>query len=195
MQLMINRDVLQSISAFLLVLSLLIPGARPATAQTSTLTLTPGAHNWFNAPQWSAGVPNSPGAIAQLQLVGGTSQLAVGGPVSIEQLLMQGTGATTLQGVGPFTFVTDGAGELLMQLSAAGGTASATSSVPLQWDAAGVLRIDVGTQSLLQVNGAIGAVSGGMIKTGVGELRLGGVNTAWSGGLDVVGGVVVITNA
>jgi autotransporter-associated beta strand protein len=166
-----------------------------AEAQTSTLILAPGSNNWFNAAAWSAGVPNSPGAIAQLQLLGGSSQVAVGGAVSIEQLLLQGTGATTLQGVGPFNFATDGAGELLLQLSAVGGTAGATSSIPLQWDAAGILRIDVGAQSLLQVNGAIAAASGGVVKTGAGELRLGGNNGSWSGGLDVVEGVVVVANA
>ena len=171
-------------------------GTQVAIGQSSMLPLVPGANNWLTSPAWSAGVPNSPGAEAQLRMSSGqVSQVAIGSPVTVEQLLIQGFGSTTLQGAGPLVFQSDGSGELLLQLSAMGGAANATVAAPLQWSASDALRLDVGTQSVLNVNGLIAAGNGGLVKTGAGELRVGGANGAWSGGLDVVGGRLVVTHA
>jgi len=169
--------------------------AQAQSAASSTLPLMPGANDWFNAAAWTNGVPNSPGAVAQLQLLAGTtSQVAMSSPVTLEQLLFTGHGSTTLQGGGPLTLLDDGAGELLLQVSAAGGAANATVNVPLAFSANEPLHVDVGLQGTLQLNGTFASVSGDVVKTGVGELRIGGANASWTGGLDVNAGAVVLAH-
>ena len=143
-----------------------------AQSLPSSRKITVGSNDWFNASAWSHGVPNAPGAEAQLQLAVGTSQVVLGSPVTLARLVIEGSGTTTLQGAGPLSFVENGAGELLLQVASVGVTANINLPVVLDPDTPLVVEPIGG---VIQINGPISS-SGDILKRGTGELGLGGAN-------------------
>jgi hypothetical protein len=95
----------------------------------------------------------------------------------LEELLLTGGGKLSITGGGPLSFAHDGAGELLLRLAADANDLNVVLGAPIGWSTSDSLRADVPTQGSLTLSGTIGA-AGDLVKTGVGNLRLSGANSA-----------------
>ncbi len=159
------------------------------------LNVGAGTVNWFDANAWTNGVPNGAGQHAEVRLapdaVGGVT---LGSPATLEGLLLNGRGTLNITGAGPLSFAHDGAGELLVRLAPDAGDLNVVMSAPIGWSPAESLRADVPLQGLLTLSSAIGA-AGDLIKTGTGNVRLSGANAAWTGDLEIKGGVLFAGHA
>lgn len=164
-------------------------------AQTNVLNVGSGNVNWFDANAWTNGVPNGAGQHAEVRLapdaVGGVT---LGSPATLEELLLSGRGTLNVAGAGPLSFAHDGAGELLVRLAPDAGDLNVVMGAPIDWSPAESLRADVPLQGLLTLSGAIGA-AGDLVKTGAGNVRLSGANAAWTGDLEIAGGVLFAGHA
>ncbi|WP_442483919.1 hypothetical protein [Aeoliella sp. SH292] len=158
---------------------------------TSTWSGQDANSDWFDAGNWSAGVPSQPGDVAIIRSNSIASRRPVlSGPVSVGQLqFLMLSGQATVGGTGLVTF--DQPGDAPARLVVGTPTPTeATLSTPWGVAAGETLSIEVPTSRTLFLLGTMTSAEGDIELSGggVADFRLG--NAAWNGDLAVRGGIL-----
>jgi len=191
-----SRKQICQLFATVLLISLFGNQGKSTSAQASSTWLNlSDATDWFDPLNWDNGVPNSPGATANVAAQAGTVTLDLDAQVTLGNANFSSFGTIALQGAGPLLLDNPGSEPATVRtLIPQRVTLGVEIATPVLIASGESLLFDLVDGKDVEVSGSIISPAGDITKTGLGSLRLSGDNSTWQGGIAVDGGELVLAD-
>lgn len=177
-------------------INLILEGDPPQNDNPSSWINLSGNRDWHTIENWSNGIPQQPGDVADISNNITTDMPVLSADATLGELSFRNRGAQSVTGTGTLTFdnpTTDPG--FLRTIDTGRNGVQATVSVPIYIADSEGLRLEVGDDTELALQGAISNspdVSGNFTKVGPGELTLSGDSPTWGGTLTIEDGPLIV---